>query len=49
MTIEDGSELADEIIAEMNREKMFKRMLKKRKENEERLKLRDNENICCSR
>ena len=34
MIIEEGSELADEIIAEYKREKMFKRILKKKKEKE---------------
>lgn len=38
MMKEKGSEIADEIIAEMIRERMFKRFLKKKKENEERLR-----------
>lgn len=49
MTIEDGSEIAREIMKEIRLEKEFKRFIKKRKENEERLNLRNNENICCSR
>lgn len=44
MMKEKGSEIAEEIIAERIREKMFKRFLKKKKENEERLK--NKEKIC---